>query len=336
MKRRLLFFLLVFLFVYFVLNHLNDGKTLLLLLIEAKWQFVILALVLQIIHFIATGLLYQKALYLYGTKWKLVEVLPLVLASLSLNTFAPLAPLPGSGIFIQKARQDNIPALNVTAPIFLVVLFDYLALTPLLISGIIFLLINYSVYLYQIIGVIIFLIMAAALFFILIFGIISPKILIFVFRLVEIVINGINRLFRKRSYFMEGWSNKRTLQFIDLSKKFLDGKRDRKDLFIIAFAKHLVDLSSLYLLFLAFGGTIPVTALLTGYSLMILFWIVTPTPQGVGFVEAITPTIFSSMGVSVETATLAVLAFRGLNLWLPVLIGFLFLHNIIRNKAEEN
>ena len=67
---------------------------------------------------------------------------------------------------------------------------------------------------------------------------------------------------------------------------------------------------------------------------MVLFWIVSPTPQGVGFVEAITPAIFKTMNINAETATLAVLAFRGLNLWLPALTGFTFLHSIVNSKKE--
>ena len=83
------------------------------------------------------------------------------------------------------------------------------------------------------------------------------------------------------------------------------------------------------LLFLAFGYLVPFTTLLTGYSLMLVFWIVTPTPQGVGIVEVVTPAIFASMGIPVEIATLAVLSFRAFNLWMPVVVGYYFLHSAL-------
>ena len=55
----------------------------------------------------------------------------------------------------------------------------------------------------------------------------------------------------------------------------------------IAFIAHLVDLSSLYVIFLAFRTPVDFGVLVAGYAMGILFWIVSPTPQGIGVVEGV-------------------------------------------------
>jgi glycosyltransferase 2 family protein len=333
-KKQILYLIVVFLFIYFVLKNLNSGKDLLSLLTKAKWQFVLLALILQSVHFVLTGILYSKTFKLYDINWKFGKVIKLVFASLSLNLFAPLAPFPGSGLFIQRARKDNFPALNVAAAIFLVVLADYVALTPLLALSLLFQFENQKLFNYEIVGVFVFLFIILLLFLILAFGVLSPGLLKGLFWLFETITNKLHHIFKKRNFFIGGWHESRTEQFIELSKKILSSKTRKRDIFITAFLKHLVDIFTLFLLFLAFGTLIPITTLFVGYSLMILFWIVTPTPQGVGFVEVIAPAIFSSMGIGIETSTLTVLAFRGLNLWLPVMIGFSALHSLVKDSSK--
>jgi len=335
MKKRAIYIFVIILFVYFILRNINDGRELISLLWQAKWEFVALALVLQLFRYILFSLLYQKTLNLYETKWKLREIFPMVFAAQSLNLFAPFAPFPGSSVFLQKARKEKVPALNIAASIFLVTLFDYLALCPLLAISIYFQLINQNLFLYEIVGIITFLFIIMTLIIILFFGILSPKILEGFFWLFENIVNKFHFLFKKRNFFIQGWSSSRTMQFIDLSKKLISGAQSKRELFTIAFIKHAVDITTLFLLFLAFGKTITIPTLFVGYSLLILFLVVTPSPQGVGFVEAITPAVFKSMGVKIETATLATLAFRGLNLWLPVFIGFWFLHRTFRDKSDK-
>ncbi len=329
-KRRIIYIIITFLFVFFVLRNLNSGEKLFQLLLVAKWQFIIAALLLQLAHYIILSYSYKRALRLFNIKWSLKEIVPLVLAALSINVFTILAPFPGSGIFIQKAREREIPALNVTASIFSVLLFDYLALCPLIIVSLFLLGLNHRIFNYEILGAFAFIVLTLLLVFLLLFGIISPKILNFAFSAFEKLFNSLHYLFKKRSFFIKGWSESRAIKFIELSKKLLENRGKQFQLFGISLFNHSIDVLTLFALFLAFGQLVPFTTLLTGYSLMLVFWIVTPTPQGVGVVEVITPAIFSSMGVPVETATLAVLAFRGLNLWFPVIVGYYFLHSILK------
>ena len=68
----------------------------------------------------------------------------------------------------------------------------------------------------------------------------------------------------------------------------------------------------------------PLTA---GYAIGFVFWVVSPTPQGIGVVEGVMALVYTSLGVPAP-AVLAVLTFRGLTFWLPLLIGFFLLHRV--------
>ena len=162
-----------------------------------------MALTLQFVRFLWISLLDQKSIQLYEVKWKLKSVIKLVLASLSINTFAPLSPFPGSVVFIKKARQNNIPALNITASVILVVLFDYLALSPLLALSLFSFFTNSNIFLYEIIAIIAFLFIIIFLFLILIFGAISPKIMKALFSALEFLINKFHFLFKGRDFFIK-------------------------------------------------------------------------------------------------------------------------------------
>jgi len=332
MAKRLIYLIVVFLLVYFILQNLNDGKVLLETLLGANLGFVGLALMLQLVRYLLIAKVYQKALGLFQIKWDFIIVVNMVLASVSLNIFAPLAPFPGSSVFIQKTRTEDKPAISAIGSIFLVVLFDYLALAPLLALSLIFQFKSGGIFKYELLGIMVFLIIIIMLFVILTFGVLSPKILKSLFWLAERVVNGLHKLIKNRRFFIHGWHESRTMQFIEVSQKILDRKNSKKDIYVSSLLKHLADIGTLFLLFLAFGKVLSLPVLIIGFSLMILFWLVSPTPQGVGFVETITPAVFASMGVSTEIATLAVLAYRGINLWIPVLIGFGALHRLLGQK----
>jgi hypothetical protein len=89
-----------------------------------------------------------------------------------------------------------------------------------------------------------------------------------------------------------------------------------------------VNLAALAMLFLAFRQPAGPGALVAGYAMCILFWIVSITPQGIGIVEGVTALVLASLGVPAEKAAVIALAFRGLTFWLPFGIGFFQLRRV--------
>lgn len=96
----------------------------------------------------------------------------------------------------------------------------------------------------------------------------------------------------------------------------------------VALAVHVIDLASLFVLFLAFHQHVGFGLLAAGYAMGILFWKMSPVPEGVGVVEGVMVLVYTSLGVPPAKATVVSLAFRGLTYWLPLVAGFFMLRRM--------
>ncbi|HSQ30290.1 MAG TPA: lysylphosphatidylglycerol synthase transmembrane domain-containing protein [Gemmatimonadaceae bacterium] len=81
------------------------------------------------------------------------------------------------------------------------------------------------------------------------------------------------------------------------------------------------DAATLFCLFVGIGDVLHPGALLAGYALPQLVGNVSFLPGGLGIVEGGMTGLFVAMQVPSPTAVLAVLAYRGLSFWAPMLLG---------------
>lgn len=145
---------------------------------------------------------------------------------------------------------------------------------------------------------------------------------------VEIAANWIALKLHRSFLLQDGWA-KRSASDLSRAAKAIEDHPERLA-FTVGFAlvAHMINIASLYSLFLAFHQTIELGPLVAGYAMGILFWNVSPVPQGIGVVEGVMALVYSSLGIHRTMAVLVVLAFRGLNFWLPMLVGFFLLRKV--------
>lgn len=98
----------------------------------------------------------------------------------------------------------------------------------------------------------------------------------------------------------------------------------------------IMDMLTLYLVFLASGRPVSVLELVAGYSLP---WLIGRLafifPGGVGIIESTMVAMFVSLGIERATATVAVLVYRVISFWIPSLLGFVVLPVLNAIKSEE-
>lgn len=100
--------------------------------------------------------------------------------------------------------------------------------------------------------------------------------------------------------------------------------------FLFACFSQILNLITLYLIFLAFHFSVNLGTLAASYAMAILFRIVSITPQGIGIVEGVMSLTLISLAVPGSVAVVVSLSFRGLSFWLPFMIGGLLSHRIRR------
>ena len=323
MIKRLILLLLAILFAFFILRHFNDGKVLLQLAGEAKWELLMLALLSQGGYFFLYALLYQRTLELFEIHWRLTEIIWLVLGTIFVNLYLPLGPLAGTSIFASRARKGKIPIINIAAAVLVVMMYVFVTLALFLTFSFIVLFLRHAIYDYEIMASLVFLVLVTGMVLLLLIGVIGPGFLRRLLRLAQLLIDKISLASRHRALMPAGWSEIKAAELGEISRMLIRRPRNNFYLFFVALSMHLANIITLSLIFLAFGEFISLPLVAAGYSFMMLFWIVSPTPQGIGIVEVLAPVVFSSLGVSMELATLVILVYRGVSLWLPAVFGFL-------------
>lgn len=104
--------------------------------------------------------------------------------------------------------------------------------------------------------------------------------------------------------------------------------------FRFALINEVLNLLMLFFVALAFGVQMNLGALVATYSIGILFFLISPTPGGLGFVEGILILVMSSLGIPQESAATITLAYRGFTFWLPFILGF-FALRLLERQAEQ-
>ncbi len=101
--------------------------------------------------------------------------------------------------------------------------------------------------------------------------------------------------------------------------------------FLFALNNKAILIFVLAFVFMALNVPFSVGTIIGGFSISQLFYYVSPTPGGVGVVEGLFPLILTTLRVPFGKAMLITLTYRGITLWLPLLIGF-FSFRIIQQR----
>lgn len=105
--------------------------------------------------------------------------------------------------------------------------------------------------------------------------------------------------------------------------------------FTFQIAIFLLDTATLWFAFRSVGVTIEPLVVLTGLAAGQVGATIGPVPLGLGTFEGAAIGVFSMLGVSVEPALMAVVLFRGLSFWLPMLPGLWFARREL-NRTEKD
>jgi phosphatidylglycerol lysyltransferase len=335
MKRRWIFWVLVIIFIWVVISRFSEIKKLAETLIEGQWQWVAAAVVSCFVYYIIYTALYQSAFLTVGVQSRLIELLPITFSSIFMNVAAPIGGASGMALFVDDAARRGQSAARATIGTLLVLVADFSAFLIILVTGLVYLFTHHNLKYYESITAVILLLVIGILTAFLLLGLWRPQWLQNLLTWVQRFANRIARLFKRPDFLGEAWVEKNRAEFTEASIAIAAQPGLLLQTVGIAFTAHLVNLSTLYFLFLAFHQKVHFGVLVAGYAMGILFWIIAITPQGIGVVEGIITLVFTSLGVPIERATVIALAFRGLTFWLPLGIGFILLRQLKTFGAKE-
>jgi phosphatidylglycerol lysyltransferase len=323
--QRILLGVLAIAFIWLVVSHYTEVKKLADTLAQGQWQWILAAAVLQVIYYLTFAATYQAAFYALGIKRKVLELVPVTLGSLFVNVVTPTASTAGAALFVDDAaRHGHSPARAATATLLQLVA-DFTSFLLVLATGMVVLFFYHDLQMHEIVGAIVLLLLTAALVSVLLIGIWRPMLILRLLRWTQAVVNRIGGWFRHPNLLNADWAYTNAAELTDASQAVIAHPIRLVRLLLVMLATYAVDLLSLYVLFHAFGQSISFGPLVAGFAMGVLFWIVSPIPQGIGLVEGIMALTYTSLGIPAETATIVSLAFRGLTFWLPLVLGFVLI-----------
>lgn len=333
--RRWLFWLLIIAFVWVVVSRFTEVQMLVKTLVQGQWQWVLAAALLQVFYYIAYTGLYKAAFDIVDVRSRLRELLPVTFAAIFVNVAAPTGGASGAALWVDDAVRRGQSGARAAVGTLLTLAADFGTFALVLIAGLLILFQNHDLQLYEIVAALILLLVVCLMAAVLLLGIWLPNRLRRLLHWLQRTINGLARRLGRHGFLADDWAETNAIHFIEASIAVTTQPQRLIRLLAVALASHLIDLATLYVLFLAFHQPVGMGVLVAGYAMAILFWIVSPTPQGIGVVEGVVALVFTSLGIPAARATIIALAFRGLSFWLPLVIGFILLRRVKSFGSRE-
>lgn len=320
-----LFWILLLAFIWFVGNHITQVISLSQTLLHGKWQWLLLASFLQAVYYLVYTGLYQTAFTTVEVESQVSRLFPVVLGSLFVNVVTPSAGTGGIALFVDDASRRNQSATRAAAGALLAMAADFISFTLVMFVGLVYLFFYHDLKSYEIIAAGMLLLLSAGLVLILSLGLWRADILRGILERVQGWAEILFTRIRRPAPFPENWYEKTSLDFAEAGAAIRSHPARLWRILGTALAAQLIDLATIYILFLAFGWSVGFGVLVAGFAIGVLFWIVSITPQGIGIVEGVMTLTYTSLGVPATTAAAVTLAFRGLTFWIPLTVGFFLL-----------
>jgi phosphatidylglycerol lysyltransferase len=315
-------------FLWLLISQFTALEKLGATLAHGQWDWVLAAAALQLVYYLVYAWLYQAAFYAVDVQSSVIGLIPVLFSSVYLNVAAPLAGTSGNALFIDDARRRGESPARAVAGTLLVLVADFGAFLIILAAGLIVLFAWHDLQVYEAVAALLLLLLVSGLCGMLLLGVWRPDILRRILTWLQNITNRLGRKFGRPALLSETWADNNAAEFSGAALAAAAHPARLIRPLMVALLSHLVDLLSLFALFLAFYHAVSPGVLIAGYAMGILFWIVSITPQGIGVVEGMMTLVLASLGVPADKAAVISLSFRGLSFWLPFFIGFFLLHRM--------
>ena len=333
--RNLLIALVFLLGIIFLFLHLAEVQEVAATFQNGDWRFLLLACVVQAIWVLNVATSYYVVYHRLGLSESIGRLYLITSAGYFINVVAPSVGMGGIAVFITEARRRGYSTARVMVAGGLVILFDYASFLCVLTLGLIVLYRRNNWTVAELTASVILLAIAIVLTIILYLGTKSADALGRALAWMARQVNRLLRPFLRRDYLSE----QRAYGFAqDAAGGLLQFRHNPESLLlpaVLGLTNKALMVTVFSLIFLAFKVPYSAGTLIAGFSIGYLFYIVSPTPAGIGFVEGALTLGLRSLNVPLSSATVVALAYRGVTFWLPLFGGMLSFRFLARKTQHQ-
>jgi len=334
--KKIALLLVLFLTVALIVLSFGELQSIIETLKKVHFIYFILALFLQGLWFLVSGVTFYHLYRLLGLNEKLSKLTLMAAAANFINVIAPSAGMGGMVVFINDANRSGHSPGKVTVANALYLLFDYAAFLVVLMLGLIVLFRRNDLDPSEIIASIIMLGIALGLAFFLYLGARSANRLGNVLAWFARQINRVARPFIHREYLHERRAHEFAHEMADGLSSLPKQTRRLVVPILYSFVNKALMICVLLVAFLSFEVEFSAGTLIGGFAIAYLFLVVSPTPSGIGVVEGIMPLALSSLRVPWSQAVVVTLTYRAFTFWVPVGVGALAFRLLHMDKPDSS
>lgn len=334
-KTVILYLIMAASLIWFLRTNPIDLHQLRTALAQAQWPWLAAAFVLRLAYFAVFALIYQAAFRVVDVTFRWQGLLTLTLAAAFVDSTAPLGGTASMALFMDDARRrEQSPSRTLAGT-----LLFYIAFVG------VFLLILGGVLLFMAIqGLVTAVHLTSSIVLtITIIGLIGLLWLghRYTFRLRQLLqgtqrlINWLGRIVRRPQLLDETWADRQATEFSAAGQAIAASPRRLWLVVFAALVAHFVAILGLVSIFFAFHLPVSLSVIVAGYAMTVLFTNVSPTPDGIGFVEVVLPTFYMAFNLPLAIGTAVTLTFRAFSFWLPIFMGFTAIRRLRLFRADQ-
>ncbi len=328
LRRRWLLILVLLAFAVLIVLSYGNIQRVIVTLFQGQLQWILAALLLQGVYYYTYALLYQFSFAAVEVRGRARELLPVLFASIFLKAVVPSGGVSAVAVFVDDAtRRGQSPARAAEGSL-LVLVADLATTVPLILAGLAYLQTQGALQLYQVAAAAFYVLFTAVLAGVLLLGRLQPDRLRAVLRQFQRTVNNIAARFRRPPLLPGDWAERNAEECIGAACNIAAHPQPLARSLVTAFAVHLINVACLYTVALAYGESLSPLLIVAAFTMDVVFSVITFIPHGIGIAEGVMALVFLSVAVPLTTSLVITVAFRGLNVWLPLAIGFFLLPRV--------
>jgi hypothetical protein len=321
--RKLIVLLLLTLGVLFLLSRSAELERVLGTLGRGDARWLALAVLVHLAYMFNIAASFRAIYRQLGMEEGIVHMALVAAAAQFVSVLAPSGGMGGAAVLLADAKKRGLPVGRVTTGAALFLFLEQASLLAVVALGLVILFQFGKLGATEVLAA--FILAGIALFIgvLLLLGLRSPELLRRALSWTGGLANRLLRPFLRREAF--DLSGARAVSR-DVNEGLQAIRRSPRGLILpaaLAFSSKALLITILTLVFIAFHQPFTPGMLIAGFSIGYLFFIVSPTPSGIGFVEGAMTLVLTSLGVSFAVAAVIAVAFRGVTFWLTITYGMI-------------
>lgn len=313
-------------FVYYISKNLGTIEQTFVVTFSQSLGYLSLAFAASALAFFLLAMMNRTVFLMLGIRRSPLQMASLRSQALAVNVMVPSGGVSVGVVFAGDAKKHGNSEAAAVTGVILALLADYAAVSVLLLVAIFYLLSTNALTLVVVLPALAFFGLTLGLSLLIYFAGRNKPLLKKILDWLKTKLNKIASFFRRSKVVENETAVTNFMEELSRAYEVMGSHRGQLFLsFVYVLFSHFMYLATLYILFLSLGINPLLRILVTGYAIGVSIIVISPTPNGVGFVEGTMALAYSSMGIPGAAAATVTLIYRGFSFWLPFFAGFVAL-----------